>query len=123
MIRGFTGVGYPLRQGNPAGCMLSPNRRPPRRRYCLGARWAFLRGDSARPGVIQPVEAAILAFMDTLPGPHFTTAQAAIHLLVSKETVGEYLRRGWLRGQKIGRGWRVEAESVIRLLRCGPPAH
>lgn len=53
---------------------------------------------------------------------HITTHQAADLLLVRRATVAEYLRRGWLRGRRIGRGWRIEASSVETLLKCGPPA-
>ena len=51
-----------------------------------------------------------------------TTDQAALQIQVTQPTVADYLRRGWLRGRKIGRAWRIEAASVERLLRCGPPA-
>lgn len=61
--------------------------------------------------------------MDTAPKPaYLTTHQAARLLLVGRATAAEYLRRGWLKGQRIGRAWRVEAASVERLLRCGPPS-
>jgi excisionase family DNA binding protein len=54
--------------------------------------------------------------------PHITSHQAADLLLVRRATVTEYLRKGWLRGRRIGRGWRIEASSVETLLKCGPPA-
>ncbi len=60
--------------------------------------------------------------MDTHPMSFVTTAQAAVQLHITKETVAAYLRRGWLRGHKIGKYWHIEAESVLRLLRCGVPA-
>jgi len=64
-----------------------------------------------------------MALMNTNPNAYVTTAQAAVQLQVTQETVAEYARRGWLAARKVGRGWRIEAESVTRLLRCGPPAH
>lgn len=61
--------------------------------------------------------------MNTTPSTGFVTScQTAQWLQVTLPTVRDYLRRGWIQGQKIGKAWRIEAASVERLLRCGPPA-
>lgn len=56
------------------------------------------------------------------PTNYLTSEQTGVLLQVSRATVADYLRRGWLRGQRIGRAWRIERASVDRLLTCGPPA-
>lgn len=81
------------------------------------------RGHFPTVGEIQPPLPMIIRGMDSaLPQDFATTTQAAIRLQVSRPTVADYLRRGWLSGQKIGRSWRIETASINRLLRCGPPA-
>lgn len=61
--------------------------------------------------------------METPVIPSFiTTEQVAERLQISPPTAADYARRGWLKGQRIGRAWRIDAASVDRLLRCGPPA-
>lgn len=57
----------------------------------------------------------------TISLAYLTSVQAARQLQVSRATVADYARRGWIRGQRVGRGWRIEADSVQQLLRCGPP--
>lgn len=81
------------------------------------------RGHFPAVGEILPPFPLIIRVMDSaLPQDFATTTQAAIRLQVSQPTVADYLRRGWLSGQKIGRSWRIETASIERLLRCGPPA-
>ena len=51
--------------------------------------------------------------------PYPTTTQVATLLNVTRPTVARYIRQGWLRGSRIGRTWRVDPDSVHRLLAIG----
>lgn len=50
-------------------------------------------------------------------------ATAALALgLRNRDTINQYISRGWLSGHKIGRRWVVTRESIDRLILQGTPA-
>jgi excisionase family DNA binding protein len=53
--------------------------------------------------------------------PSMSRPAAAIALEVRPPTVSEYLRKGYLRGVRLGRRWLIDRASVERLLAEGTP--
>ena len=49
----------------------------------------------------------------------FTTAQAAVELQVSPETVRRWIEKGMLPAVKAGRGWRIGRAGLERFLEAG----
>lgn len=55
-------------------------------------------------------------------GDILTIHEAAARLKLKPETVRDWLKAGKLKGVKLGRVWRVDAEDLERLLRGEPTA-
>jgi excisionase family DNA binding protein len=51
----------------------------------------------------------------------FTPKDVAERMLVSHYTVIEWLRKGWLKGHKYGRAWRVKESDLQAFIDHPPP--
>lgn len=51
----------------------------------------------------------------------FSVAEVAERLGMSRDTVGEWLRSGRLKGRRIGRFWRVQASDLDTFITNPPP--
>jgi excisionase family DNA binding protein len=62
--------------------------------------------------------------MDNLPDPEpwLTPADVARHLGIPRNTLYNWLKRGHLRGVKVGRQWRIQASTLAAYLHTPPTA-
>jgi excisionase family DNA binding protein len=56
-----------------------------------------------------------------MEGEHYTTAEAAQRLHISKETLARKLSKGKLVGVKVGRQWLIKKETLDALLQPSTP--
>jgi excisionase family DNA binding protein len=51
---------------------------------------------------------------------HLSVPTVAVRLQIHRNTVSGWVRRGWLKAQRLGGRWRIEREPLEHFLKYGP---